>query len=567
MKGKLPGWVRGYLARYKRQVATALALGLLASACSALLMFTSGYLISATALASTTLFAIMTPVACVQLFGFGRPLARYAERLASHDWVLHVTSHLRLALFRGIERRIGDPAREKAAGEYLALLADDVAHLQNLYLRVVFPTAIAYLLAIGAALAFGFFSAPFALVMLIALAAVAFPLPLCALLATRALQEQAKELKAAETAALADDLFGATDWVLAGRGGDALARHAEDAHSVKRLEAQARMRVRALSLISSLALGALACAVLAWAGASFAGDPGDAGAANWIAAFVLGFFPLIESFAVLPAAFSETTAHRASIERLDDYVAHDGSEARSSRPIARGLPCALRFDGVSYRYPGQRRLALDGVTLDIPHGQSVAVLGRSGSGKSTLAKLACATLSPDEGSVSTCGHVGFLGQEPYLFNRTLRENVALGAPGISDAAIANLLDKVGLSAKLAELPDGLDTVIGETGVGLSGGEAHRVALARMLAADAPVVIVDEPFSALDPEAERALLDTLLDACSDRALIVITHHLAEIERFDRVVFIEGGSVELDGSPSALLAESARFRALVAFDRDR
>jgi len=124
---------------------------------------------------------------------------------------------------------------------------------------------------------------------------------------------------------------------------------------------------------------------------------------------------------------------------------------------------------------------------------------------------------------------------------------------------------VGLGQKLATLEKGLNTLVGETGVGFSGGEAHRIALARVLVTDAPVVLVDEPFSALDRETERDLLTALLDACANRTLIVITHHLAEIERFDRVIFIENGVVDLDGSPEQLKAQSPRFRKLLAFDR--
>ena len=189
-RNAFPSWLKGHVSNYRIQVFAALALGLVASGFAALLMFTAGYLISATALAETTLFSIMVPIASVQLFGFGKPFAHYAERLASHNWVLRVTSDLRLALFRGIERHIDDPERAQATGVYLGLLSDDVAHLQNLYLRVVFPSAVAYLLALAAAIVFGFFSLPFMLVIVISFAFTCVLLPYCTLLATRMLVEQ-----------------------------------------------------------------------------------------------------------------------------------------------------------------------------------------------------------------------------------------------------------------------------------------------------------------------------------------------------------------------------------------
>ena len=141
----------------------------------------------------------------------------------------------------------------------------------------------------------------------------------------------------------------------------------------------------------------------------------------------------------------------------------------------------------------------------------------------------------------------------------------LGNWDIDDESLVETLELVGLAEKLSELPQGLDTVIGETGIGLSGGEAHRVALARVLLADTPLIIVDEPFSALDPKTEHELLSTMLDVCADRTLIVITHHLAEIDRFDRVILLEDGKLALDGSPAGLMRTNAHFRELVQFDR--
>ena len=169
-------------------------------------------------------------------------------------------------------------------------------------------------------------------------------------------------------------------------------------------------------------------------------------------------------------------------------------------------------------------------------------------------------------SFDVSGTIGYLSQDPYLFNKTLRANLALARPDAGDDELVSILRKVGLSSRFDALPDGLDTVIGETGTGFSGGEAHRIALARALVADVRILIVDEPFSALDPTTESQLIDTLLETCRDRTLVVITHHLAQIERFDRVVFIEGGRVTLDGSPAELAQTSDRFRDLIEFDRD-
>jgi ATP-binding cassette subfamily C protein CydC len=178
-------------------------------------------------------------------------------------------------------------------------------------------------------------------------------------------------------------------------------------------------------------------------------------------------------------------------------------------------------------------------------------------------------LKPDSGTALIASDaplpIGYMGQNPYLFNRSLRDNLTLGILEATDEELRGILHSVGLASKLDSLKEGLDTIVGETGTGFSGGEAHRIALARVLVADAPIIIVDEPFSALDPVTEASLLETLFEVGSRRTLVVITHHLAEIHRFDRVVFIEDGTVALDGAPDELVEQSAFYRMLLEFDR--
>ena len=575
---KRPPWLQVLVARYKRSVAVALAFGMAALACAALLMFTSGYLISATAIPGMTLFAIMVPVAFVQIFGLGRPFARYVERLVSHDWVLKITSDLRSHLYEGIRIRIDDPECSQATGEYLGLLADDIGHLQNLYLRVAFPIATALLLAIGACLVYARFDALFTIPMLAIFALAAVLIPFLAYRLAKPSTTAAKRARSREYARLTDNVLGASDWILAGRAHEAVASHERDDAVLRTHDAASRKAERISELATQLVLGLTACLVVCWAAMRFGNGPDP----NWIAAFALGFFPLIESFASLPHAFASASNHVDAVARLDEYV-NDNSPSDETPSEAYSQECsdeaaALQFESLCSTYPSGTSRALDAISLDIAQGQSVAILGRSGSGKSTFADVARGILEPDSGKLFVMGReakrgkhdfpasIAYLGQEPYLFNRSLRENLVLGRKGIVDGRIVESLEAVGLGQKLSSLSHGLDTVIGETGTGLSGGEAHRVALARTLLSDAPVVLVDEPFSALDPETEHDLLDALLDICDDRTLVVITHHLAEIERFDRVVFIEDGRVTLDGAPEDLAHTNAYFRNLIEFDRN-
>lgn len=573
-------WLRDLVTKYKRSVVVAILLGLVSCGFAALLMFASGYLICATATPSITLFSIMLPIAFVQLFGIGKPIAHYLERLVSHDWVLRVASDLRLSLYRAVRFLSGDPSRQRSTGEYLSILDDDIAHYQNLYLRVAFPIAIAYLLALAATAFFAVFSVPFALMLLFPLLLVIAVIPLITLRATEAVSLRSKQLRTKEYAVLSDDILGACDWILSRRGNYVLETHKHTCSEEAAGGFRVRLVNRSSTFCATLLLGFCACATTIWAGWYFAGPEG---AANYIAAFALGFFPLIEPFTSLPESFSRAVEHAQASRRLKSFVSFGNTSTKkqanssSHKDVVTSVSnSAITFVNASYRYPGIARTCIDAIDLTITPGQHVALLGQSGSGKTTLALMALGALDPRTGYVGVFNvraselrgrlpiTIGYLPQKPYLFDRTIRENLLMGVLSADDEQLYNVLGKVGLQEKVSSLPQGLDTPIGETGIGFSGGESHRIALARLLAADAPVIIVDEPFSALDEETEQSLLETLLETCEHRTLLLITHHLKGIERFDRVLFLEDGKISMDGSPKELLANNDRFQMLIEFD---
>ncbi len=305
---------------------------------------------------------------------------------------------------------------------------------------------------------------------------------------------------------------------------------------------------------------------------------------------MLCFFPLIETFSATSeaalGAVSHTDAVRhlnslpdpdepaaASVSAPDEPAAAPASDSVKASP---GEALDIVFDHASFAYDGERSPVVRDIELSIPAGQKVALLGRSGAGKSTLALLVRGEARPCAGRVLVGGvpadelahaqhpQVGVIGQYPHLFNQTLRENLLIGRADAADADLVAALEAVGLGELLARLPHGLDTVVDESGRRFSGGERHRIALARVLVARTPVVVLDEPFAGLDPATESALLDVILDVLAARTVILITHHLQGVARLDRAVFVEGGRITLDGAPAALARDSARYRQLLAFE---
>ena len=575
-------WITPFLTAYRAPLALALVLGFAAAVFSCALMFASGYLISGTAEARGSILLLYIPIIYVRIFGGGKPILTYLERLVSHDWVLRMTSRLRLRLYEALERRgrTGtDGPRNLQTGKVLGVLAEDIGHLQNLYLRSAFPTVISWALYLAVLCVTGLFDPVLALAFGLGCAISIIAAPLASLLINGAREEQRKAAKGELYADLTDEVLGIADWVCSGRREDYLRRGDQTHERAQNAEQAGRRFDRRRDLVVRLSLGLTAIAILAWTGGRFGGSNGAmTGATIWIAAFVLGFFPLAEQFAPLSAAASEGRGHLAAIDRMREL--EDGDEEHSENANAKvEIPARhdLSLRGLHFAYPRSTREALDGIDLSIPAGQHVAILGRSGAGKSTLAALLHGDLTPSAGMVELDGvscsqlraHMpdlmSVIQQETYLFNTTLFDNLCVAQADITRDEAKMALERVGLEPLLKRLPHGLDTMVDEGGLRFSGGERHRIALARALLRDTPIVLLDEPFAALDPRTEQALLDTLLDAFADRTLILITHHLQGIEAMDRVLFIEDGQIELDGSPTELEGTSERYRKLLAFDR--
>ena len=572
LKAYAPSWLKDLVKPFRKKAVLALALGVASACCGALLMFVSGYLICRTAWPETTLFMVMVPIAFVQLFGIGRPITHYFERLVSHDWIFRVTSRLRKELFQAAERIAGDPSNPKSSGDYLEMLAEDIGHLQNLYLRVAFPAIIALVMLVCAFVFSSVFDIALGLAVLGIGIIAAIVMPVVAYALTKPLQLRIKELRARAYGQVTDDIVGALDWSLAGRAGDAIDRTIVSGNTLSSAEAGVRTRIRIIELASALVLGLGVVLITCLAGNIF---QGSAGGEHYIAAFALGLFPLMQMFVLLPGAVSNAPSHLSSINHLDDVLSgtEDGAPT-GALPSGCGTPAyAISLEDVSYRYPASTTPALSDLNLNVPAGQKVAVIGQSGSGKTTLAALVRGALAPSEGSVAIGGYtmpdasglVCYIPQTPYVFDASLRVNLAYADPNADDAAMLDALARAGLADKVAKLEDGLDTHVGETGTGFSGGEAHRIALARALLSQRPVVLLDEPFSAVDPATERMLLDTLFGAFEGKTLIVITHHLMDIECFDRVILMHDGAISLDGPPQDLASTSEHFRELLDFDR--
>jgi len=271
----------------------------------------------------------------------------------------------------------------------------------------------------------------------------------------------------------------------------------------------------------------------------------------------------------IPVAISAAAATRHMQELLDE-------PARVDRPGAPDMPRIthdITFERVSFAYEGAEKPVIDNLSLQIPVGRSVAVVGPSGSGKSTLLNLILRLYTPTEGRVTIDGvdirkvtrdslrsSMAVVFQENMLFNMSLRENIRLGKEGATDEEVEDAARKAEIHSYIMGLPDGYDTIVGERGDTLSGGQRQRIAIARAIVRNPSVLLLDEATSALDQTTEAAINRTLLELAKGRTMIFSTHRLTSVVDMDEIIVVAGGRVIERGSHDQLLADEGAYAKL-------
>lgn len=557
-------WITPFLRKYRFGMILAIILGTITMFCAGLLMFSAGYVISKSATKPENILIIYVPVLMVRVFGISRPVVRYIERLTSHNWILRITSNLRRKLYLRLEKSAIGLSERYKLGDLLGLLNEDIANIQDLFLRTLFPLMIVGSLSVALIIASGVFSITLALVVAFFLGLMVIVLPYVSLKVSAKYDRDLKNYRNQLFSDLTDDVLGLQDWVLSGRKEDFLLDYQTSEKAARQIQEKLLSYVRKRNLVLQLIFALLVVYLIVWSGSTL--NAGDA--PNYIAAVSLAAFPLFDAFAPLSDAVVETQRYGDSVQRLNDLP--DVKEDVRQETITE---TDLQISNLSFAFDD--KLIFDDLNLHIKKGEHVAILGRSGVGKSTLASLIRGDLIAQQGTLDLSGiapayannveeKIGVINQSPYIFNASIRSNLSLARLDASDEEIWNALELVGLKKMVVSLPDQLNEVVDEAGLRFSGGERQRLALARILLSDVDMVILDEPTVSLDPITENQLLRLFFERLKDKTIIFITHHLLGVQHMDRVIFLEKGKIKLDDQPEYLLEHNEDFRKLYQMD---
>ncbi|MED4226791.1 thiol reductant ABC exporter subunit CydC [Neobacillus cucumis] len=567
-------WILPYLRQHRGLFLLSILLGSLTTLFGGALMFTSGYLISKAATRPESILMVYVPIVGVRTFGIGRAVLNYTERLIGHSLVLKILSSLRVKLYQLVEPQALLLRSRFRTGDLLGVLANDIEHLQDFYLKTMFPAIISIIIYAVLIACAGIFSLSFAALLSIFVGLILFLSPFLSILYIKSKKEQLKQGRNQSYLQFTEAILGISDWIFSGQFMKFIQRYGAHERQLLKLEKKIHSFVNVRDFINQLILGLVVIFTVYSANEfSIAGKVPP----TLIAAFGLIMVSLLESFLPIASAISDTPIYQDSIKRLTSMqaVKLDKEPELLEQEWSNLSEVTLSAKEITFGYEG--KTLLDNLSLTINQGEKVAIIGRSGSGKSTLLKLIYGALTPTSGSISLNGQavdkmdpsisniISCLHQQAYLFNTSVFNNIRLGNPEAPDEEVYQVARLVQLDEMIKNLPNGYDTIMQETGQRFSGGERQRIALARILLQNTPVVLLDEPTVGLDPITESKLLRTIFETLKGKTIIWVTHHLIGVERMDRVLFMDAGKIAMDGTHQQLFERESRYRRLYHLDR--
>ena len=535
------------------------------------LMALSGWFISAMAVAGAAGASrnYFTPAALIRAAAIARTAGRYAERLVTHEATFRLLAELRVWFYRRLEPLAPAGLEAWRSGDLLSRIRADIDTLDNVYLRLLVPAAVALLAILVFTAVLWCYRPVLALVEGLLLLAAGVAVPWLVNRLGHTAGQRKVEVSAHLRAALVTDMQGMGELLVYGAAEDHAAR-------LRTLSRELARRQQTLSVLNGFSQGALGlCANLAmWAMVVLAVPMVSSHllAPQHLAMLALFALASFEAVIPLPLAMQTLGESLAAARRIFSLADSLPAVTEPAEPLVMPETFTYRFQDVSFRYRSDSPEVLHGISLQLAPGRKLAVVGATGCGKSTLASLLLRFREPTGGSLLLNErplqyysgellreHIAALTQQTHLFNTTILDNLLLARPDADRNAVEEACKTALIHDFITTQPDGYDTVTGETGVRLSGGQARRVAIARTLLKNAPLLILDEPTEGIDSETARRLMTNILARveAGRQSLMLITHRLQGLERMDEILVMEKGRVVESGSHQDLMAARRHY----------
>lgn len=517
------------------------------------LMALSGWFIASMAIAGVTGAAInyFTPAAAIRAFAIIRTASRYGERLVTHEATFRLIASLRSWFYEHLEPLAPAVLQNYRSGDLLSRIRADIDTLDNFYLRIIAPVTVAFISSILIVIFLWQYSQTFAFIELFFLVTAGVLLPVLINRWGYEASSRQSKITSELRSAVMDSTQGMSELLING----AAQRHSQYVEKLSDSLLKDQKSLATLNGGSQAMSGLLAniCVLLMLIVAIPMVNSGTLSSPNlpMLALFTMASF---EAIMPLPLAFQTLPTTLAAARRLFDIV--DSKPAVTEPETPQPLPESsdLVFKNVSLRYPSQSSDALQDISLKIPAGTHIAVVGPSGSGKSSLINALMKFWPLESGEISYGGvtieqlsgealrsQIAVASQHSTLFNSTIKRNLLLANREADDSELEAACKLAQIHDFIMELPDAYDTWIGEAGHKLSGGQIRRISIARTLLKSAPILILDEPGEGLDSITEQQMLQSIIKNNKHRTLILITHHISGLDAMDQVIRIEKGNI--------------------------
>ena len=570
--------IRTEIKKNKSVMTLVVVLGILSTVSGAALMYVSGFLISKSSLRIGNILMLQVPTVLTRTFSLSQSTFAYLQRLTSHNLVLGIIEKMRSRVYKILEPHALKLKKEYKSGDLLGLIAEDIEHLQNIYLKTIFPSIVSLVLyVIFVTLMFGYDMSYAILATLFGLFII-FIVPFASLTFTRRNFQVMKEAKYDLYKNFTSAIFGISDWISSNRVNDFMNEYQEKETRLLKKETKIKIFVHFRENLVNFIAG---LTVFYMIYSCWNMTLNNSIENVYIASFCMMALSVMSVSVITSESVAHIPGYEVSIKRVKDFYANEQDDVDIDKALQNKEGNVIDIENVTFAYENGKNV-LDNISLSIKKGEKVAILGRSGVGKSTLVKLLTGTYTDYTGSISVLGKVptekmlgtkiSLLNQKPYLFDMTIRENLKLALldkkEEVTDdeinSKIEESLEKSQLTRLISELPEGINTNVFETGSRFSGGERQRIAFARTLIQNNELLLLDEPTVGLDPKTEHELLKTIFETNRDKTIVWITHHLNSIKYMDRIIFIKDGKVEMNGTHEELYKTNEKYRKLYDMD---